>query len=82
MSPRPLDRADLGFSKDEDRRIKAAQWIVRQDDFARNIINRFWARCFGQGIVEPVDDIRSTNPAKNEPLMRSLCEDLSATTFA
>src|SRR5262249_31229491 len=30
----------------------------------------------GTGIVEPVDDIRSTNPASNEPLMRFLCADL------
>lgn len=76
MIPRPLDRSDLGFAKDEDRRVKAAAWIVRQDDFARNIVNRYWARCFGMGIVEPVDDIRSTNPAKNEPLMHALCDDL------
>ncbi len=76
MTPRPLDRADLGFGKDEDRRVKTAYWIVHQDDFTRNIVNRFWARCFGTGIIEPVDDIRSTNPAKNEPLMRALCDDL------
>lgn len=81
MTPRPLDRSDLGFGKDEDRRNKTANWIVQQDDFARNIVNRFWARCFGSGIVEPVDDIRSTNPAKNEPLMRALCDDLKRHDF-
>jgi hypothetical protein len=76
MSPRPLDRADLHYAKDEDRRVKAATWLVNRDEFARAIVNRYWARCFGSGIVEPVDDIRSTNPAKNEPLMRFLCDDL------
>ncbi len=81
MAPRPLDRSDLGFAKDEDRRVKAAAWIVNRDDFARNIVNRVWARCFGSGIVEPVDDIRSTNPATNEPLMRALCADLRAHHF-
>lgn len=91
MSARPLDRADLGFMKtakgkdgnaqEEDRRVKAAAWIVKQDDFARAIVNRYWARCFGSGIVEPVDDIRSTNPAKNEPLMRALCDDLKRHNF-
>lgn len=81
MEPRPLDRSSLAFAKDEDRRIKAAEWIVQQDDFARNIVNRVWARCFGQGIVEPVDDIRSTNPAKNEPLMRWLCDEMRAHDF-
>lgn len=78
MSPRPLDRADLACGKEEDRRVKATAWIVRQEEFARNIVNRFWARCFGTGIVEPVDDIRSTNPAQNEPLMKALCDDLVA----
>ena len=82
MIPRALDRLDFGFAKEEDRRVKTAAWIVRQDDFARNIVNRMWARCFGQGIVEPVDDIRSTNPAKNEPLMRALCDDLRRHEFS
>lgn len=81
MVARPLDRSDLGFAKDEDRRVKAAAWIVGRDDFARNIVNRVWARCFGAGIVEPVDDIRSTNPATNEPLMRALVNDLRAHNF-
>ena len=81
MGPRPLDRMDLRFTKDEDRRIKAAAWLIRQDEFARNIVNRYWARCFGSGIIEPVDDIRSTNPAKNEPLMQALCADLRKHNF-
>jgi hypothetical protein len=75
MAPRPLDRVDLGFAKDEDRRVKTVRWMTRRPEFARNIVNRVWARCFGQGIIEPVDDIRSTNPARNEPLMRALCDD-------
>ncbi len=81
MTARPLDRADLNFAKTEDRRVKTARWIIGQDAFARNIVNRYWARCFGVGIVEPVDDIRSTNPATNEPLMRALCDDLRAHDF-
>lgn len=81
MVPRPLDRADLGFAKDEDRRVKTVAWMIRQDEFTRNIVNRYWARCFGMGIVEPVDDIRSTNPARNEPLMHALCNDLRRHNF-
>lgn len=81
MTPRPLDRAELTFGKDEDRRVKAAAWMVKQDEFARNIVNRAWARCFGMGIVEPVDDIRSTNPASNEPLMKALCKEMTTHQF-
>ena len=81
VEPLPLDRAKLMFAKDEDRRVKTVQWMVRQPEFARNIVNRFWARAFGQGIIEPVDDVRSTNPAKNEPLMKALCDDLIAHNY-
>ena len=81
VEPRPLDRAHLAFAKNEDRRVKTVQWMVRQPEFARNIVNRFWARAFGQGIIEPVDDVRSTNPAKNEPLMKALCDDLIAHNY-
>ena len=79
--PRPLDRRSLVFTKEEDRRTQAAAWLVAQDDFARNAANRLWARCFGKGIVEPVDDLRSTNPASNEPLLRILAADLRAHKF-
>ena len=79
--PRPLDRSRLSFAKGEDRRVKAAAWLVNQDGFARNAANRLWARCFGKGIVEPVDDLRSTNPASNEPLLAALAADLRKSRF-
>ena len=79
--PRPLDRSNLTFAKDEDRRVQAAAWLVNQDDFARNAANRLWARCFGKGVVEPVDDLRSTNPARNEPLLKALAADLRKSNF-
>jgi hypothetical protein len=82
MAPRPLDRLPMEFGKDEDRRVRLAEWMVKQDDFARTIVNRVWARCFGSGIIEPVDDIRSTNPARNEPLMRALCDELRRGGFS
>lgn len=78
MEARPLDRMRLGFAKNEDRRVKTVRWMVKQPAFAQNIVNRVWARCFGQGIVEPVDDIRSTNPPKNQALMDALCRDFVA----
>jgi hypothetical protein len=38
-------------------------------------VNRVWANFMGRGLVDPVDDIRSTNPASNEPLMEALVAD-------
>lgn len=61
-----------------DRRAALADWITAPDNptFARLIANRLWAHYFGQGLIEPVDDLRSTNPAGNEPLLDALAKHL------
>ena len=43
--------------------------------FTRSIANRVWAN-FGRGIVEPVDDLRVSNPASNEPLLEAISAHL------
>jgi hypothetical protein len=43
--------------------------------FARSFVNRVWKRFMGRGLVEPVDDMRLTNPASNEPLLAALTQD-------
>ena len=40
-----------------------------------------WAHYFGRGLVEPIDDIRDTNPATNEPLMRALTDHMLEVKF-
>ena len=37
--------------------------------------NRVWSYFFGRGIIEPVDDIRASNPAANPPLLDALTKD-------
>jgi hypothetical protein len=78
MLPQPLDHADLRVKEGEDRRQAFVQWLTGagRDAFARNIANRVWARLFGMGIVEPVDDMRSTNPPRNERLLALLAREL------
>ena len=49
--------------------------------FARAMVNRLWKQFFAVGLVEPVDDLRATNPATNEPLLEALCDDLIAHKF-
>lgn len=80
VTPRPLDHADLQLAPGEDRRKKFAQWLTGEGKtlFARNIVNRAWARLFGVGIVDPVDDLRVTNPPRNEALLDALAADLIA----
>jgi hypothetical protein len=56
---------------DGDPRRQLADWMTRPDNpwFSRLVANRLWKRYLGRGLVEPEDDLRSTNPATNEPLL-------------
>jgi hypothetical protein len=57
-----------------DRRLVLADWMTKPDNpfFARNLANRVWAWLLGVGIVEPVDDVRATNPPSNPELLDAL----------
>jgi hypothetical protein len=57
--------------QDGDPRIALAGWMTRPDNawFPRLAANRLWKHFLGRGIAEPEDDLRSTNPATNEPLL-------------
>eukprot|EP00913_Durusdinium_trenchii_P023435 g22013.t1 len=67
---------------DGDPRVKLARWITAPENpyFARLAANRLWKHFLGRGLVEPEDDLRSTNPATNEPLLAFLAEQLSQKT--
>jgi hypothetical protein len=45
--------------------------------FARNIANIMWAHFFGSGIVDPVDDVRVSNPPSNPELLTALATNLT-----
>ncbi len=80
LPPRPLDRSTVTLESGQDPRAALASWMTAPTNrlFARAIVNRVWKRCFAVGLVEPVDDLRATNPASNEPLLDALCDDLIA----
>ncbi|MCA8986563.1 MAG: DUF1553 domain-containing protein [Planctomycetaceae bacterium] len=81
--PTPLDAESLPTEDPTDRRIALADWIVSPDNpyFARSITNRIWARYFGVGLVEMVDDMRVSNPASNEELLKATADHLVAHQF-
>jgi hypothetical protein len=39
---------------------------------ARNLVNRVWQHLLGRGLVEPVDDLRATNPPAHPALLEAL----------
>ncbi len=69
--PAPLDTEPLADDDSLDRREYLADWLTAPENpyFARAITNRIWANFFGVGLVEPVDDLRLSNPASNEELL-------------
>lgn len=60
-----------------DPRQHLADWITHPGNrfFARNFVNRYWAALLGRGLVEPVDDMRATNPASMPILLDALAKD-------
>jgi hypothetical protein len=74
LLPKPLDAAPQDNALD--RRVALADWLTAKDNplFARSIANRYVKFLLGRGLVEPVDDMRSTNPASNPPLLDALAK--------
>jgi hypothetical protein len=66
-----------------ERRQVLAQWLTASDNpwFARNLANRAWAHFLGRGLIEPVDDVRETNPPSNPELLDALAQYLVASKY-
>jgi hypothetical protein len=77
LDPTPLDGKSMPLDSPVDRRIAFAAWLTSPQNpfFARAVVNRVWANFMGRGIVNPVDDMRATNPASNEELLAALTKD-------
>ena len=74
ISPKFLGMDGGKNEEGQDRREVMAKWLASPQNpfFARNLANIVWAHFFGQGIVEPVDDVRISNPASNPELLEEL----------
>ena len=80
---RALGEARPQLDGRHDRRERLAEWMTGPDNpyFARALANRLWAHYFGRGLVMPIDDSRSTNPATNELLLDELAVHLRALKY-
>jgi hypothetical protein len=69
--------------KGKDPRLALADWLTSKDNpfFARNMANRIWSHFLGRGIIDPVDDVRISNPASNRELLDELANRLVAYRF-
>jgi hypothetical protein len=82
LPPRPLF-GELPPSREDDPREALAHWITAPENpfFAQAAVNRVWADLMGRGIVEPIDDLRLTNPPTNGPLLEALGRDFAEHQF-
>lgn len=78
LDGRPMPHQFLGGGapdlKSQSPRQALAAWMTGKDNelFRENIANRTWDHFFGRGIVDPIDDVRISNPPSNGPLLKEL----------
>src|SRR5204862_6273519 len=75
---KPLDGEPIESAGDDDPRQKLVDWMVdpKNPFFAKAVANRYWAHFFCRGIVDPLDDMRITNPPSNPELLTALAQNL------
>jgi hypothetical protein len=81
--PKFLGGAEPNIPAGADRRAVYAEWLTSPKNpfFARSLTNRIWSYFFHRGIIDPVDDIRSTNPPINPQLLDALTADFAVNKF-
>ena len=62
----------------DQRKQALAVWMTSPANpwFSRNLSNRVWAHFLGRGLIEPLDDVRATNPPSNPELLDALSKYL------
>ncbi len=87
VDERPMPARVLGGTEPvpsgTDPRKALAAWLTAPENklFRENLANRIWAQLMGRGVVEPVDDVRVSNPPANAPLFEALGERLAELKF-
>lgn len=71
------------FPYEGDPRQQLAAWLTakRNPWLARNFVNRYWGYMMGRGLIEPLDDIRETNPASIPEVLHALERDFQEHGF-
>ena len=83
LEARPLDRSALAMPLGDDPRIHLARWMTDPSNeyFSGAMVNRLWQHFLGVGLVEPVDDLRASNPPTNPALWQALNKEFVGHRF-
>jgi hypothetical protein len=84
LPPRFLADNSRGLPADADRLLALSNWIASSGNqlFVETLANRIWYHLLGQGIVDPIDDFRPTNPPSNPQLLAALSAELAGNHFS
>jgi hypothetical protein len=65
------------------RRQKLVDHALKSDSpyFKQAVVNRVWKQLLGRGLVEPVDQIHSANPASHPEVLEFLADDFAGHGF-
>jgi hypothetical protein len=77
LAAQPLDRSETNIAPGQDPRELLAQWMTDpgNENFSGSMVNRLWRHFFAVGLVEPVDDLRISNPPSNRELWTALNQE-------
>ena len=81
LVPRSLDGREVEIGGESDPREAFVEWMLRSDAFAGAMVNRVWKHFFQTGLVEPVDDLRASNPPSNGALWEVLLKEFRDSRF-
>ena len=83
MEPVFLGAEKPEIKRGQDRRAVLAEWMASPENpfFSRNLSNIVWSHFFGTGIIDPVDDVRISNPASNPQLLDALANRFTQYNF-
>ncbi len=81
--PKFLGGTELTSDQTGDRLTAMADWLTSPENelFARSQTNFVWYHLMGQGLVDPIDDFRLTNPPSNPPLLDALAQSFIENRF-
>jgi len=83
VPPKFLGGPKPEIKQGDSRRASLGTWLTSTDNpwFARNVANVVWAHFLGVGIVNPVDDVRVSNPPSNPELLDELSKKFVAYNY-
>jgi len=80
-SPTWLDGTRLVVSPEVNRRQELAKLLIKDEMFAKAIVNRMWAHFMGRGFTNPVDDFGEHNPVSHPELLDGLAKHFVASDY-